>query len=115
VPRALAPRCERYSGSVGELLEVAGSFALAGVVLVAVGYLAYLAFGPQAIGLPVMMSLLVIWGAVSAASNAGVTGPVGILEVVGGVVAMLLVIGMAMRLGSEPSTRSDAERRGDDS
>jgi hypothetical protein len=99
---------------VGELLDVAGSLALGGAVVAAVGYLAYLAFGPQALGLPAMMSLFVIWGVISAASNAGVSGAVGILEVIGGVVALLLVIGMAMRLGADPSTRSDADRRGDD-
>jgi hypothetical protein len=99
---------------VTELLNSTGSLAVAAVVVVLIGFVAYWTFGPQAVGLPAIIGLFALWGLTSLASDAGL-GPVGIVVVVGGVFVVLLVIGMAMRLGADPSTSSDANRAGDDS
>jgi hypothetical protein len=100
--------------TVTELLESAGGVAGVVALVVLVGFVAYWVFGPQAIGLPAIIGVLAVWGLVSLVSNAGL-GPAGILVVVVGVVAVLFVIGMAMRLGADPPTRSDADRAGEDS
>jgi hypothetical protein len=93
---------------VTELLESAGGVAVVALVVVLIGLCAYWAFGPQAVGLPALIGAFALWGLISLVSNAGL-GAVGILVVVAGVVAVLLIIGMAMRLGADPSTRSDAD------
>jgi len=98
---------------VSELLEATGGVAGVVGVVVLIGFAAYWAFGPQAIGLPAIIGLLTVWGLVSLVSDAGL-GPVGILVVVAGVIAVLLIIGMAMRFGADPSTRVDGDRRGED-
>jgi hypothetical protein len=99
---------------VTELLESAGDVAVVVAFVVLVGFVAYWLFGPQAIGLPAIIGALTLWGLVSLVSNAGL-GPAGILVVVVGVVAVLFVIGMAMRLGADSPTRSDADRADEDS
>jgi hypothetical protein len=92
-----------------ELIDTAVDFAVVGGLVVLIGFAAYWAFGPQAIGLPALIGLLTLWGLASLVSNAGL-GPVGLLVIVGGIVGVLLIIGMAMRLGADPSTRQDTER-----
>ena len=82
-------------------------------VVVVIGIAAYWAFGPQAIGLPAFIGLFTVWGLGSLVSNAGL-GPVGIVVVAGGVLVVLLIIGMAMRFGADPSTRVDTERPGEE-
>jgi hypothetical protein len=115
VPRSARARgCERYRWNVAELLETVGNFASVGVVVVLIGFAAYWAFGPQAIGLPALIGLLTLWGVTSLVSNAGL-GPVGVVVIVGGVLGVLLIIGMAMRLGADAPTRPDADRPGEDS
>jgi hypothetical protein len=99
---------------VAELAETVGNFAAVGVVVVLVGFVAYWAFGPQAIGLPALIGLLTLWGATSLVSNAGL-GPVGVVLIIAGVLVVLLIIGMAMRLGADVPTRPDADRPGEDS
>jgi hypothetical protein len=98
---------------VAELLESAGGIAALAVAVVLLGFAAYWAFGPQAIGLPTIIGLFALWGLIKLVSNAGL-GPVGILVVAGGLFALLLIIGMAMRLGGDPSTRTDADRAGEE-
>jgi hypothetical protein len=99
---------------VTELLESGGGVAVVVALVVLVGFVAYWVFGPQAIGLPAIIGVLAVWGLVSLVSNAGL-GPVGIVVVVVGVVVVMFVIGMAMRLGADPYTHSDADRAGEDS
>jgi hypothetical protein len=99
---------------VTELLESTGGIAVVLAVVVLIGFVAYRTFGPQAVGLPAIVGAFALWGLMSAVSNAGL-GPIGIVVVAGGVIAVLLIIGMAMRLGDDPSTRSDSNRTGDDS
>jgi hypothetical protein len=97
---------------VTELLESTGGFLGIVFVVVLVGFLAYWAFGPQAVGLPAIIGLFALWGLISLVSNAGL-GPAGVVVVIGGVVAVLLIIGMAMRFGDHPPARSDDERTPD--
>jgi hypothetical protein len=94
---------------VSELVETTGGVALvvAGVVLL--GFAAYWAFGPQAIGLPAIIGLLTVWGLGALASNAGL-GAAGALVIGAGVLVVLLIIGMAMRFGADPSTRVDSDQ-----
>jgi H2-forming N5,N10-methylenetetrahydromethanopterin dehydrogenase-like enzyme len=99
---------------VAELLEAVGDLASVGVVVVLVGFAAYWAFGPQVLGLPTLIGLFTLWGATSLVSNAGI-GPAGAVLVVAGVLGVLLIIGMAMRLGADASTRTDSERSREDS
>jgi len=96
------------------LLESTGGFVGVAVAVVLIGFVAYWAFGPQAVGLPAIIGLLALWGLISLVSDAGLGG-VGIVVVVGGVIAVLLIIGMAMRFGDHPPARSDADRARDDS
>jgi hypothetical protein len=89
-----------------------GGLAVLAVVVVLVGFVAYWIFGPKAVGLPSIIGLFALWGLISFVSDIGL-GPVGIVVVVGGLIALVLVIGMAMRLGDGTPTRSDANRASD--
>jgi hypothetical protein len=97
---------------VTELIDTSVGFALVGGLVVLIGFAAYWAFGPQAIGLPALIGLLTLWGLSSLVSNAGL-GPAGLVLIVVGIGGILLIIGMAMRLGADPSTRQDTERPGE--
>jgi hypothetical protein len=99
---------------VTELLDTAGGIVAVLALVVLIGFVAYWVFGPQAIGLPALIGLFTTWGLISLVSNAGL-GPVGIVVIVGGVVVVLLIIGMAMRFGADPSTRVEPDRPGEGS
>jgi len=105
---------EQYCWTMAELLDTGGGIVLVFAVVVLIGFVAYWVFGPQALGLPTFIGLFTLWGLVSLVSNAGM-GPVGIVVIVGGVLAVLLIIGMAMRFGADPSTRVEQERPGEES
>jgi hypothetical protein len=96
---------------VSELLESTGGIvgALGGVILL--GVFANWAFGPQAVGLPAIIGLFTLFGLISFASDLGL-GALGILVIIGGLIAFMLVIGMAMKLGGASSTSTDTERGG---
>lgn len=92
---------------MSELLEaVAG----VGVYVVLFGLLLwalYFAFGPQVLGLPAMVGVLVIVAGVRVFSNAGLSG---VAFVVLGLFVLAMVIGMAMRLGTDrQGSSSDRE------
>lgn len=78
--------------------------AVLAVLIVALGWAAYRAIGPQALGLPVIIGVLVVAAGASIFSNAGI---VGLLAIVVGLAAVVVVIGMAMNVGS---TRSQEVR-----
>jgi hypothetical protein len=83
---------------VSELLE---AVLAVGVYVVLFGLLlwaCYFAFGPQVFGLPVLIGVLVVAAGKTVFSNAGLTG---VAFIVLGLVLLMLVIGMAMRLGSD--------------
>jgi hypothetical protein len=105
---------EQYCWTMTELVATGGGIVVLLAVVVLIGFVAYWAFGPQAIGLPALIGLFTAWGLLSLVSNAGL-GPVGIVVIVGGVLAVLLIIGMAMRFGADPSTRVDQEKQREES
>lgn len=93
---------------MGELLEAAGGLGAKALLVLLIGLAAYWAFGPVAIGLPSIVGVLVVFGLASAAADAGL-GAGAVLVVLAGALVLLLVIGMAMRLGSDP--RAAGEQR----
>jgi hypothetical protein len=93
---------------MSELLEAAGSLAAIAALVLLIGIAAYWAFGPVAVGLPSIVGVLAVFGLVSLASDLGL-GAGAALLVLAGVLALLLVIGMAMRLGADPPRRSRRE------
>jgi hypothetical protein len=87
--------------------ELGGAFANVAVWVVLFALLLwalYFAFGPVVLGVPSMVGVLVIIAGVRIFSNAG---PGGLVFVTLGLVAVVLVIGMAMRLGAERPSRRD--------
>jgi hypothetical protein len=96
---------------VGELLDAVGGV---GVYVVLFGLLAwalYYAFGPQVLGLPTMLGVLVLIAGVRIFSNVGLAG---LAAVVVGIIALVLIIGMAMTLGGQPPARSVEQKADDD-
>lgn len=91
-----------------ELLESGGGIAIAAGLVLLVGFAAYLVFGPQALGLPAMVGVFALWGLTSLVSDAGL-GAIGVVVVVAGVLAVLLIIGMAMSFGNGPPSREDSD------
>jgi hypothetical protein len=94
---------------VTEVLESTGGLALIVAMVVGAGFIAYWVFGPQAVGLPAIIGLFALWGLISLVSDAGL-GAIGVVVVIGGVIAVLLIIGMAMRFGDRPPRWADDER-----
>jgi hypothetical protein len=76
------------------VLAVGVYVALFGLLL----WACYFAFGPQVFGLPVLIGVLVVAAGKSVFSNAGLAG---VAFIVLGLILLVLVIGMAMRLGSD--------------
>lgn len=81
-----------------ELIEAVGGVAIYVVLFGLLLWALHFAFGPQALGLPVIVGVLVIAAGVRVFSNAGVSG---FAFVVLGLLVLALVIGMAMRLGAD--------------
>jgi hypothetical protein len=83
---------------VGELIEAVGNVAIYVVLFGLLLFALYFAFGPQVLGVPAMVGVLVVIAGISIFSNAGVSG---LLFVVLGLLVLAIVIGMAMRLGAD--------------
>ncbi len=79
------------------------------VVIGLVGWGLYHAFGSQVLGLPAMIGLAVIAGALSIFSSLVV-----ILAMLLGLLVLMLVIGMTMTLGPEPPSRPGEQHPMDD-
>ena len=86
-------------GDPAEVLAIVVSLVLAGVLAWAL----YQVFGPQVFGLPVLIGVLVVAAGVSIFSNAGL---IGVLAVVLGLAALVVIIGMAMSVGTKRSDRA---------
>jgi hypothetical protein len=85
--------------------ELAEAVAGVGVYVVLFGLLLwalYFAFGPQVLGLPAMIGVLVIVAGIRIFSNAGLSG---LAFVVLGLFVLVMVIGVAMRLGTDRRVR----------
>ena len=91
---------------MGESVVTVGAYV---VVIGLIGWALYHAFGSQVLGLPAMIAVLVIAGALSVFSSAVV-----LLAMVVGLVVLMLVIGATMTLGPEPPSRPGEERPMDD-
>jgi hypothetical protein len=97
---------------VVELLEVIGGIAIIVGLIALLLWALYFAFGPQALGLPAMLGVFVVVAGVKIAGNSGVGG---LVAVVLGLVAVVLVIGMAMTLGAGRPQQQQHERPPDES
>ena len=95
---------------MGELLEAVGGVAIIVVLIAVLLWALYFAFGPQALGLPAMLGAFVLVAGWKIADNSGVGG---LAAVVLGVVAVLLIIGMAMSFGGRPP-QAEQERPPDE-
>jgi hypothetical protein len=95
---------------VGELLEAVASVAIVVVLIAVLLWALYFAFGPQALGLPAMLGAFVLVAGWKIADNSSVGG---LAAVVLGVVAILLIIGMAMSFGGRPP-QAEQERSPDE-
>jgi len=92
---------------VSELLEVLAAIGAYAVLIGLLIWALYFAFGPQALGLPAMVGVLVIVAGIQVFSNAGLSG---VAFVVLGLFVLAMVIGMAMRLGpDEHGASKDSE------
>ncbi|HEY2216991.1 MAG TPA: hypothetical protein VGH21_05815 [Solirubrobacteraceae bacterium] len=80
-----------------ELLEALGGVAIYVVLIAALAWSLYVAFGPQVLGLPAMIGVLVVVAGVKVLGNVGI---IGLIAVVLGLAAVVVVIGMAMTVGS---------------
>ena len=91
---------------MGDVLAAGTGVGFWVVLIALLGLLAwalYWAFGPQVLGLPAMIAVLVIVaGATSIYSNIGI-GALAIILV--GLAAVVVVIGMAMTVGTKRSQR----------
>jgi hypothetical protein len=83
------------------------------LVLAVLVLIAYELFGPQALGLPAIIGVLALVGLLKLVSDAGL-GNVGVLVVAGGLIAIPLVIGMAMKLGADAGTRAGTDASASD-
>jgi hypothetical protein len=83
---------------VSELLEAILAVAVGVALFGALLWASYFAFGPQVFGLPVLIGVLVVLAGKSVFSNAGLAG---VAFIVLGLILLVLIIGMAMRLGND--------------
>jgi hypothetical protein len=95
---------------VGELLEAVGGVAIIVVLIAVLLWALYFAFGPQALGLPAMLGAFALVAGWKISGNSGVGG---LVAVVLGVAAILLIIGMAMSFGGRPP-QAEQERPPDE-
>lgn len=93
-----------------ELLDIGGVAIYVGLIALLFWAL-YVAFGPQVLGLPAMLGVFVVVASVKIAGNSGLGGAVAVVL---GLVAVVLVIGMAMTLGSGHRRRLERERPPDE-
>lgn len=83
---------------MSELLGSAAGIGLWILLIAVLLWALYFAFGPQVLGLPAMIGVLVAFAGLRVFGNAGLSG---LAFVIVGLVVLALVIGMAMRIGNE--------------
>ncbi|HMD57467.1 MAG TPA: hypothetical protein VKG82_08355 [Solirubrobacteraceae bacterium] len=84
---------------MSELLEAFLNIGAIVLFLGLIGWILYRVFGSQVFGVPAMVGVLVIIAGWTVLGNVGVRG---LLAVVIALLVLMLVIGMAMRIGPEP-------------
>jgi hypothetical protein len=92
---------------VAELLEAVGGVALVALFVGLIGWLAYRMLGPQVFGLPAIIGVLAFFAFGSALFDLGF---LGLAAAAVGVLALWMIIGMAMTLGSGKRVRSEDEK-----
>jgi hypothetical protein len=91
---------------VGELFEALVNIGIYVLLFGALAWALYFAFGPHAFGLPAIIGVLVVLAGVRVFSNVGLTG---LAVVILGPAMLVMIIGMAMTLGTEKSDRPKDE------
>jgi hypothetical protein len=96
---------------MGQLLNAVVVVGIYGVLFGLLAWALYFAFGPKVIGLPAMIAaLVVVAGVKTVIPNSGVTG---LVATVVGLAAVIVIIGMAMTVGSGRTSRAQDERSPD--
>ena len=96
---------------MSELLAGAGGIGIYILVAAFLLWLAYYLFGPQALGVPAFIGVLVIFALWQALPSLGV---LTIAAFVAGVLVLFIVIGMAMSLGAEKPPKAHDEKPPDE-
>jgi hypothetical protein len=96
---------------VVELLEVIAGIAVYVALIALLAWSLYFAFGPQVLGVPAMIGVLVLVAGVKIVGNVGLAG---LAVVVLALAAVVVVIGMAMTVGSGPLSQRHHERPPDE-
>jgi hypothetical protein len=96
---------------VVELLEAIGGVAIVVLLIAVLLWALYFAFGSQVLGLPAMLGAFVLVAGWKIFDNSGIGG---FAAVVLGLVAVVLIIGMAMSFGGRPP-QAEQERPPDES
>jgi hypothetical protein len=96
---------------VTELLESLGNIAIYIALIGALLWSLHFAFGSQVLGLPAMLGVFVVIAGVKIFGNSGIGG---LVAVVFGLAAIVVVIGMAMTVGSGRPPRRESERPPDE-
>jgi hypothetical protein len=94
-----------------DLLEAIGNVAIIAGLIGALLWSLHFAFGPQAFGLPAMLCVVAVVAGLRIFSNSSIGG---VIAVVLGLVAAVLVIGMAMTLGGGRPPQQQHERPPDE-
>jgi hypothetical protein len=96
---------------VDELLEALVNIGIYVLLFGALAWAFYFAFGPHAFGLPAIIGVLVVLAGLRVFSNIGLAG---LAVAIVGPAVLVMVIGMAMTLGTKPSDRpkDDAPQTG---
>jgi hypothetical protein len=97
----------RYRLGVHELLEALVNIGIYVLLFGLLAWALYFAFGPQVFGLPAIVGVLVVLAGVRVFSNVGLAG---LAVVIVGPGVLVMVIGMAMTVGTKRSDRRKDER-----
>jgi hypothetical protein len=93
------------------MLEALGNVAIIVGLIAALLWALHFAFGPQVLGLPAMLGVFVVIAGIKILGNSGIGG---LIAIVLGLVAVVLVIGMAMTLGAGRPPQQQNERPPDE-
>jgi hypothetical protein len=85
--------------------------ALIVLLVGAIGWLLYLRFGPQVLGVPAMIGVFAVFAVWEALSTDGV---IVIAAVILGVLAVWMIIGMALTIGRDEYVLGDEDKPRDD-
>jgi hypothetical protein len=97
----------RYRLAVHELFEALVNIGIYVLLFGLLAWALYFAFGPQVFGLPAIVGVLVVLAGVRVFSNVGLAG---LAVVIVGPGVLVMVIGMAMTVGTKRSDRRKDER-----